>query len=267
MTSNTEKKTPPLPVGLAPNTSPGQPRPAERGAPSGYVPLPAVPKTKSPVPWLTSIHAAPGRGNYGDARYRGNCSGLLVRDLLLYHRPRRVFDPMTGGGTCRDVCRELSIPCMSRDVRAGFDATDPSAFTGLGRFDFVWLHPPYWKMIRWSDDPRCLANAPTLDAFLAKLRSVFRNCASVLSPTGVLAVLMGDHRHEGRYLALPFRTFLAAEEEGLELAAPEIIRFSHGTTSASEKEYPVSIIPRVHDVCLVLKRAARGRPCTLPRTS
>jgi hypothetical protein len=77
----------------------------------------------------------------------------------------------------------------------------------------------------------------------------------VLSPSGVMAVLMGDLRERGRYLALPFRTMNVAAVEGLELAAPEIIRFSHGTTSARTKEYPVSLIPRVHDVCLVLRRA------------
>jgi hypothetical protein len=158
------------------------------------------------------------------------------------------------------VCEELGIECVSKDVRSGFDATDPAAFRGIGEYDLVWLHPPYWRMIRWSDDPRCLANAPTLGEFFGKLRAVFRNCAGVLRPTGVLAVLMGDWRHEGKYQALPFRTFAAAEAEGFVLAAPEIIRFSHGTTSAAEKEYPVSIIPRVHDVCLVLKRgAAQGR--------
>ena len=227
--------------------------------PPGFVPLPAVPKTKSPVPWLSSIHATPGRGPYGVASYRGNCSGLLIRDLLQYYRPRRVFDPMTGGGTCRDVCRELGIECRSGDVTSGFDATAAESYRGLGSFDFVWLHPPYWKMIRWSNDPRCLANAPTLAEFLRRLRAVFRNCRGVLEPGGVLAVLMGDLRSGGGYQALPFRTFAAAEAEGFELAAPEIIRLSHGTTSAAEKEYPVSIIPRVHDVCLVLRpgRAAQ----------
>src|SRR5689334_15690725 len=162
---------------------------------------------------------------------------------------------MAGGGTCGDVCRELGIDYTSGDIRAGFDAQDPAAYRGLGRFDFVWLHPPYWRMVCWGDDPRCLANAPTLAEFLRRLRSVLRNCAGVLTPTGVLAVLMGDLRERGRYLALPFRTMNAAAAEGLELAAPEIIRFSHGTTSARTKAYPVSLIPRVHDVCLVLRRS------------
>jgi len=70
---------------------------------------------------------------------------------------------------------------------------------------------------------------------------------------GVLALLMGDFRLKGECQALPFHTWSLAYDEGLVLAAPEIIRFSHGTTSAG-KAYGFSFIPRLHDVCLVLKR-------------
>ena len=136
----------------------------------------------------------------------------------------------------------------------------PAAYRELGEFDFVWLHPPYWKMVRWSDDPRCLANARTLGEFLERLRRVIRHCGSVLAPSGVLAVLMGDYRDRGNYLALPFRTMNVAAAEGLELAAPEIIRFSHGTTSARDTAYSFSFIPRLHDVCLVLRRRREKQP-------
>ena len=68
------------------------------------VPLPLAPKTGSPVPELTSIHSRVERGPYGNSKYRGNCGGYLIRDMLLYFKPRRVLDPMTGSGTCRDVC-------------------------------------------------------------------------------------------------------------------------------------------------------------------
>ncbi len=160
---------------------------------------------------------------------------------------------MQGGGTCGDVCKELGIAYEGRDLRAGFDATRAESFDGLGKFDFVWLHPPYWQMIRYNEsDRRCLSNAPTMDAFLTALRSVFRNCRGVLSERGKLAVLMGDGKNDGRYLGLPFRTLNAAEAEGYWLAAPEIIRFGHGATS-SAKVYPTSFIPRLHDVCLVLE--------------
>jgi hypothetical protein len=166
---------------------------------------------------------------------------------------------MEGGGTCRDVCKELGIKYEGRDLRAGFDATRAESFEGLGKFDFVWVHPPYWQMIRYNASSRCLSNAPTLGAFVTALRAVFRNCRRVLSERGKLAVLIGDGKHEGRYMGLPFRTLNAAEAEGYQLAAPEIIRFGHGATSSS-KVYTTSFIPRLHDVCLVLEPMSDTNP-------
>jgi hypothetical protein len=222
----------------------------------GGTPLPDVPKTGSPVPGLTSLHGRPGRGPYGDPRYRGNCSGLLIEDLLRFYGPRRVLDPMEGGGTCRDVCRALGIAYEGRDLKTGFDATCLGNYERLGRFDFIWLHPPYWRMIPYNDgDARCRSGAASVAAFLEQLGLVLRNCAAVLAPGGKLALLMGDGKHGGRYLGLPFRAMNAAAAEGYWLAAPEIIRFGHGSTSA-RRSYSGSFIPRVHDVCLVLVRDA-----------
>ncbi len=216
-------------------------------------PMPEIPRSASPVPSLTSLHATPGRGPYGDSRYRGNCSGLLIKDLLMYFQPRSVLDPMQGGGTCRDVCRELDIPYTGHDLKSGFNAMNPECFCNLPKFDFVWMHPPYWNMVRYSDDIRCLSNASSVRSWEMRMRHVIRNCASVMSPRGHMAILIGDGKHNGRYLALPFRVLHAAALEGLWLAAPEIIRFSHGATS-SRKVYSSKLIPRLHDVCFVLER-------------
>lgn len=215
--------------------------------------LPEAPRTASPVPWLTSIHAREGRGHYGDSRYRGNCSGLLIEDLLKFFRPASVLDPMTGSGTCRDVCRALGIECFSYDLQSGFDAAAVEGYVGHPKVDFVWLHPPYWRLIRYGRDPRCLAAAETVEDFLLLLGTVIENCLRCLNPGGTLAVLMGDYQGDGMYLGLPFRTLQVAERHGLWLAAPEIVRFNHGASS-STKTYRTSFIPRVHDVCLVLKR-------------
>jgi len=87
--------------------------------------LPNAPKNTSPVPELTSIHSVRRRGPYGNGRYRGNCGGYLIRNLLRYFQPKRVLDPMSGSGTCRDVCRELKIKCDSFDIRRGQDANHP----------------------------------------------------------------------------------------------------------------------------------------------
>lgn len=225
--------------------------------------LPNIPLNASGVPQLTSIHATPDRGPYGSPRFRGNCNGFLIRDLLAYFRPRHVLDPMTGSGTCTDVCQELKIPCRSLDLSAGFDACRPDAFAPFGTFDFVWLHPPYWNLIEYNADPRCLSAAATLGEFLSRIRTLLANSKQALTPRGRLAILMGDICRRGSYYALPFHVMQAAIDAGLELAAPEIIRFSHGASS-TKKKYSTTFIPRLHDICLVLRPAGRAHVAAQP---
>jgi hypothetical protein len=216
--------------------------------------LPRPPRTASPVPWLTSLHTHFTRGKYGDAGYPGNCGGALIKDLLRYFKPSLVFDPMTGSGTCRDVCDELGIDNASYDLRFGFDACDPATFPSSIKFDFVWAHPPYWRQKHYSDDPRDLSNAPTLEAFLDRYRHFIRNCAGVLTPRGKLAILMGDYsdRNAG-FVPLTYHTKRIAFSWGLRQACTDIIRFSHGASS-SKKVYRSSFIPGLHDVCMIFTK-------------
>lgn len=217
--------------------------------------LPRAPKNASPVPGLTSLYHKSWRGDYGDPKYPGNCGGELIKDLLRYFQPKRVLDPMTGSGTCADVCRELRIPCLSGDIRAGFDACNGNNFQNLGPFDFVWVHPPYWRQKVYSDDQRDRSTWPTLEMFLAGYTNVIRNCASVLEPGGKLAILMGDYtdREEG-FVPLVYHTKRLCFDAGLKQCCTDIIRFSHGASSG-KKVYTSSFIPGLHDVVTIVEKA------------
>ena len=216
--------------------------------------LPLAPKNGSPVPGLTSLYHKAFRGPYGDPRYPGNCSGELIKDLLRYYRPERVLDPMTGSGTCRDVCRELGIDCVSFDIRDGFDACNPAMYADLGEFDFVWLHPPYWRQKHYTSDPRDLSNAPNLSHFLYRYRNLLQNCCGALTPGGRLAVLMGDYSdRETGFCPLVYHTQRICFELHLRQHDTQIVRFSHGASSA-RKTYRSSFIPGLHDVCTVVEK-------------
>jgi hypothetical protein len=116
-----------------------------------YARLPLAPRNASPVPHLTSLYHFHRAGEYGDRSYPGNCGGNLIRDLLVYFNPDGiVLDPMSGSGTCRDVCDELRIPCMSWDIHRGVDACDPQGFAPTDMFAFIWAHPPYWRQKLYS---------------------------------------------------------------------------------------------------------------------
>lgn len=229
---------------------------AER--PPEFAQLPRAPLNASPVPGLTSLYHSTEAGNYGNRGYPGNCGGNLIRDLLLYFTPRLVFDPMSGSGTCADVCRELNIPCLAYDIHQGFDACDPQGFGGDETFDFIWAHPAYWRQKLYLDDPRDLSRTPTLAEFLRRYRQFLINCAQALKPSGKLAILMGDYcdREEG-FVPLTFHTKRLAFEAGLRQCCTDIIRFSHGASS-SRKVYRSSFIPGLHDVCMIFEKG--GQP-------
>jgi hypothetical protein len=217
--------------------------------------LPRAPLNASPVPWLTSLYHKAFRGDYGDARYPGNCSGELIKDLLLYFKPKRVLDPMTGSGTCADVCKELGIECVSFDIREGKDACDSASYRDIGTFDFVWIHPPYWRMKQYTDDPRDLSKSKTLHGFLNRYQDVVFECKKVLRDDGQLAILMGDYEdREGGYVPLVYHTQRLCFEAGLKQTCTQIIRFSHGASS-SKKVYKSSFIPGLHDVCTIVQKA------------
>ena len=232
---------------------PARPRPV-------YARLPLAPVNASPVPHLTSLYHFDRAGEYGDRGYPGNCGGNLIKDLLLYFTPGSVFDPMTGSGTCRDVCKELGIACWSGDIHAGFDLCDPASFHGEGAtlhrrtFDFCWIHPPYWRMKIYADDPRDLSRCPTLEAFLERYGMALAHCAYVLKPGGKLAVLMGDYndRNAG-FVSLTYHSKRLALLCGLRQHCTDIIRFSHGASS-SRKVYRSSFIPGLHDACMIFEK-------------
>jgi SAM-dependent methyltransferase len=221
-----------------------------------YVRLPRAPVNASPVPHLTSLYHFDRRGEYGSSKYPGNCGGLLIKDVLLYFCPHLVSDPMSGSGTCREVCRELGIPCISGDIHDDFDACDTQGFAPEAMFDFIWVHPPYWRMKLYADDPRDLSRAPTLDHFLVRYGRFIRNCARSLKPGGKLAILMGDYSdRDAGYIPLVYHTKRLAFAAGFTQHCTDIIRFSHGASS-SKKVYRSSFIPGLHDVCCIFQRTA-----------
>jgi hypothetical protein len=223
--------------------------------PSRYARLPLAPVNASPVPHLTSLYHFDRAGEFGNRSYPGNCGGNLIADLLRFFNASSIFDPMTGSGTCRDVCRELGVYCYSSDLHGGVDACDATQFP-RECFEFAWIHPPYWRQKLYTNDPRDLSRTPTLDAFLERYQLLIENCAGSLAPDGKLAILMGDYNdREAGFVPLTWHTKELAFDFGLRQSCTDIIRFSHGASS-SRKIYRTSFIPGLHDVCMVFERAA-----------
>lgn len=206
---------------------------------------------------LCSVVSYPDRGPWGDSRYRGNCSGHLVKDLVLRFKSQSVFDPAEGSGTVRDVVsginkfRRLNIQYEGRDLKDGWDILESPM--PEKQFDLVFYHPPYWDIIQYSNDQRDLSNCPTLKDFETKLNRSVERLASALKAGGILAVLIGDKRKSGNYYPL-FRSILFNPNIGQPKAI--IIKIQHNCMS-DRRAYSTNnpfLIPIQHEYCLIYQK-------------
>ena len=206
---------------------------------------------------LCSVVSYQNRGPWGDSRYRGNCSGHLVKDLILRFNCQRVFDPAEGSETVRDVVSGINkylrrdINYEGRDLNKGWDIlTNPLPEK---QFDLVWYHPPYWDIIRYSDNPKDLSKCRTLEDFEFKLNQSVERLYKALRPGGLLVILIGDRRKEGTYYAL-FKTLLLNKNIG-ELKAI-IIKVQHNCSSdrTAYNSRNAFLIPIKHEYCLVFQK-------------
>ena len=206
---------------------------------------------------LCSVVSYPDRGPWGSSSYRGNCTGYIVKDLILRFRCRSVFDPSEGGGTVRDVVEGINVHLSrgiryeGKDLKDGWDILEGPM--PENQFDMVWYHPPYWDIIRYSDKPKDMSNCSTLDDFEDKLNQAVGRLAKTVRPGGIMAILVGDKRQNGRYYAL-FRTLLFNKKAGQLKAI--IVKIQHNTKSsriayASKNPF---FIPIKHEYCLVFQK-------------
>lgn len=206
---------------------------------------------------LCSVVSYPNRGPWGDSKYRGNCSGHLVKDLILRFGCQSVFDPSEGGGTVRDVVAGInqylkkSIEYEGRDLKQGWNLL--TSEMPQKKYDLVWYHPAYWDIIRYSEHPLDLSNARTLDEFESMLNLCVERLSQVVKRGGILAVLIGDKRKCGQYYAL-FRTLLMNDKIGQLKAILIKIQYNcHSDRIPYSRENPF-LIPIRHEYCFIFQK-------------
>jgi hypothetical protein len=74
----------------------------------------------------------------------------------------------------------------------------------VSQVQLIILHPPYHNIIRFSDDPRDLSNAPSIPIFLKKFKKVVKNFADLLEEGRYMILVMGDVYSKGECIPLGF---------------------------------------------------------------
>ena len=159
--------------------------------------------------------------------YRGNCCPQVPRNLLLKYTKEDdiVLDPFCGSGTTLIESKLLKRYSVGVDVnenaikmsyeRVRFeynekylpkifkaDSTNLNGVIKNDRVDFVFAHPPYADIIKYSDNIDNDISLLSVTEFLDKMNLFSKECFRILKKDKFCSILIGDIRKNGNIIPL-----------------------------------------------------------------
>ncbi len=136
---------------------------------------------------------------YGDPSFPGRIPGQLIKNLLYYFTKQGdlVVDPMAGGGTTIDVCKEMKRKCLAYDIDPiRDDIIKNDLREGLPKetkdCNLIFLDPPYWKKKQNDYTKNSISNL-SKEEYIKFFKSSIPFLWAALSPRGTLAFLMSNY--------------------------------------------------------------------------
>jgi DNA modification methylase len=189
---------------------------------------------------MNTVWSFPKRGNWAthDAKYRGNWSPYIPRNLLLRYSKEgdTVLDQFAGGGTTLVEAKLLNRNIIGVDInpmaikrcyeKIDFEYPNSgqvSIYQGDARdldflqnesINFICTHPPYANIINYSEDIQGDLSLLTVTKFLEQMKKVSLECHRVLKKDKFCAILMGDTRIKGHVVPMSFDVMKIFESAG-----------------------------------------------------
>ena len=217
--------------------------------------------------WTDRLWIIPQRDNSGahDGHYHGNFVPQIPYQLLMRYTKAGdfVLDPFAGSGTTLIEAQRMGrnsigielqpsvateainrIHSESKDGIVADTFVDDSRVFDTRRIldtykinnvQFIIYHPPYWDIIKFSEDENDLSNSETLNEFIDNFRQVVRNTSAILEKGRYCAVVIGDKYANSQLVPLGFHCMQAMQQEGLTLKATIVKNFEETKGKANQK--------------------------------
>jgi DNA modification methylase len=108
--------------------------------------------------------------------------------------------------------------------------------SGIRSVQLVIAHPPYWDIIKFSEDKNDLSNCTSLNDFLELFGKVIDNVSTVLDKGRYLAVVIGDKYSEGEWIPLGFYSMQEVLKRGYILKSTVVKNFEDTRGKMKQKE-------------------------------
>ena len=179
----------------------------------------------------TSVWSFKNRGKWATHKgdYRGNCPPQVPRNLILKYTKENdiVLDPFCGSGTTMIECKLLNRKGVGIDVniealnmakkRLDFkyntvfepklikaNSTNLKNIIPSEKVDFIFAHPPYADVIKYSKDIKEDISRLNINDFLNQMNLFSKECFRVLKKGRICSVLIGDIRKNKNVIPLGF---------------------------------------------------------------
>ena len=198
------------------------------------------------------------RDNSGvhNANYHGNFVPQIPRELMQRFTKKGdfVLDTFLGGGTTlietqrlerngigielqeevakqtKKLIKQEAKENLVSDIYVG----DSSNFEydkllekyNIDNVQFIIYHPPYWDIIKFSEEEKDLSNCPTLENFLDKLEKTIVDSTKILQKGRYCAIVIGDKYEKGQVVPLGFYCMQLFQKHKMKLKAILVKNFN-----------------------------------------
>lgn len=97
-------------------------------------------------------------------------------------------------------------------------------------------HPPYFDIIKFSNNPRDLSNAPSVDKFLEMMGTIVDNASAVLEKGRYFILVIGDKYSRGEWVPLGFLTMNKIVQKGFLLKSIIVKNFEETAGKRNQRE-------------------------------
>jgi 16S rRNA G966 N2-methylase RsmD len=107
---------------------------------------------------------------------------------------------------------------------------------GIKKVQLLMMHPPYWDIIKFSENPNDLSNAKTLESFLEMMRNLAEKTYSILEKDRYCVLVISDKYEGGEWIPLAFYTMQEFLKQGYQLKSTIVKNFDITKAKQSQKE-------------------------------
>ncbi len=159
--------------------------------------------------WILDPFMGSGTSLIEAQRLGRNSVGIELQKEVAKEAYQRILSEKNNschGRVCVDDSR-------TADIEAIMKAED------IAKFQFVIFHPPYWDIIKFSDNQSDISNCETLDSFLENFGMVIDNTTQYLEKNRYCAVVIGDKYANSEIVPLGFHCMNLFLQRGFKMKA------------------------------------------------